>query len=176
MHLRVVLFVSISSMGISYGQELTRGECQRFMLDTASRTIYVGPKGALPCDSPEPLRAYYDLGDDLVAKQKYLASPQGSQCTKEGKEDAPFEIMKLPNEPQGAVIAQLTAIVQMTRRNEDRIPTVIRLRRPGESKIAFAMTTGEWERFPSFKRPEMTNKFHECCDLLTNAKCGTFRD
>lgn len=161
------LFALVISMGVSYGQEMTRNECQRFMSDCAKGPIYVGAKGALTCESPKPLLAYYDLGDDLVAKQKYLASLEGSQCKKEEKEDTPFEMMKVPNEPPGAVIAQLAAKVQMARRKEERMATVIQLRRPGESQIVFAMTTGEWERFPSFKRPEMTNKWDACYKLLT---------
>src|SRR5262245_22292924 len=148
MRLRIVLLTLIISIGVCYGQgqELTRDECRRFMRDSANRTIYVGPKGALTCDSPEPLRPYYDLRDDLVAKERYLASPQGSQCKKEEKEDTPFEMTEAPNEPHGAIIGQLFARFQMAQRNEDRIATVIRLRRPGESEIIFAMTTGEWER------------------------------
>src|SRR5262249_24824720 len=98
------------------------------------------------------------------------ASPQGSQCKKEEKEDTPFEMTEAPNEPHGAIIGQLFARFQMAQRNEDRIATVIRLRRPGESEIIFAMTTGEWERFPSFKRPEMTNKWHECYELVKHVK------
>jgi hypothetical protein len=45
MPVRIVLFSLLISMGVSYGQEMTRDECQKFMSDSANRTIYVGAKG-----------------------------------------------------------------------------------------------------------------------------------